>query len=153
MAGIGNYEFKAVSVKEVFAEGADLLNEHYEEVAHFKDIPLDPNINKYVEVEEHGAFKAFGVYRKDNQKMVGYAGFFVHFNMHYQKSLQAIQDVVFISKSERGFGREFIRWCDQQLKDFGVNVVYHHVKCAHEWGSLLESFGYQRVDHIYAKAL
>jgi hypothetical protein len=46
-----------------------------------------------------------------------------------------------------------IRYADMQLKEDGVQVVYHHSKVAHNIGPLLERMGYEAVDLIYAKRL
>jgi hypothetical protein len=85
--------------------------------------------------------------------LTGYCVFFVRHNIHYASSLQASQDVIYIDPERRGFGAEFILWCDQQLKEEGVQAVYHHVKQAHNFGPLLERFGYECVDLIYARRL
>jgi hypothetical protein len=35
----------------------------------------------------------------------------------------------------------------------GIQVVYHHVKAAHNFGKMLERMDYKLVDLIYAKRL
>lgn len=68
-------------------------------------------------------------------------------------SKQAVQDVVFIHPEFRGFGKKFFIYCDDVLKNQKVQVVYHHIKAAHNFGAMLESIGYKLVDLIYAKRL
>jgi hypothetical protein len=50
-------------------------------------------------------------------------------------------------------GGRFIKWCDEQLRAEGVAVVYHHIKAAHNFGPMLERFGYELVDLIYSRRL
>ena len=135
----------------IIEEMKPLLKEHYEEIAHYKDIPLEPDFDMYRNIEEQGSLRVFTV--RENNHLIGYSVFFIKENPHYKSSVQAIQDVVFITKSKRGQGREFVAWCDSQLKSEGTNVVYHHVKAAHNWGKVLERQGYELVDLIYGKRL
>jgi hypothetical protein len=141
----------------LFSELKPLLEEHWEEIAHYKDIPLEPDWDMYARLEDSGNMRVYtariddgGI---DHGKLVGYAVFFIKNNIHYKSSKQASQDILFISKNRRGLGGRFILWCDEQLKNDGVQAVYHHVKQAHNFGPLLERFGYQLVDLIYARRL
>ncbi len=129
-----------------------LLEKHWKEVAHYQDIPLDVDWARYAALDEVGILKIFTA-RSDMGQLLGYAIFVVQTNMHYRKSLQAMQDVLFISEQHRGFGRKFIEWCDDQLRDDGVQAVYHHVKVSHNFGPLLERMGYELIDRIYGRRL
>lgn len=131
-----------------------LLEKHYLEIAHYQDIPLNPNFDQYLKLEEIGMLRCFTC-RSDDGKLLGYAIFFVKHNLHYQSSLQAVQDIIFIDPSCRnaGFGAKFITFCDDKLKAESVQAVYHHVKEAHNFGPLLERIGYKLVDLIYARRL
>lgn len=137
---------------DLFGEMAPLLEKHYLEISHYLDIPLDPDWPQYQKLEDVGALRVFTA-RDEALTMTGYAVFFVRHNIHYKSSLQALQDVLFIDPTNRGFGAKFILWCDKELRAEGVQVVYHHVKDAHNFGALLERFDYQLVDHIYARRL
>jgi GNAT superfamily N-acetyltransferase len=127
-----------------------LLQMHYKEIAHYKDIKLEPDYVLYVKIEEAGGIRFYS-YRDPEGKILGYAVFFIKTNMHYASSLQALQDVIFIHPEHRGHGKKFIAWCDEQLKSEGIQVVYHHVKKAHNFGPMLERMGYELVDLIYAR--
>lgn len=132
-----------------------LLQKHYVEIAHFQDIELKPNFQRYMDIDKAGALRTFTA-RDELNKLVGYAVFFVQPAIHYMLSLQACQDIVYLEQSKRGLGigREFIEWCDLQLKKDGCEVVYHHVKQKHPaLGSVVESLGYELVDLIYARRL
>lgn len=125
---------------------------HYEEISAFKDIPLDPDIASYAKIEEVGALRVFTA-REDGGELIGYAVFFIKPNIHYRTSLQALQDILYIHPQKRGFGMRFIAWCDEQLKNESIQVVYHHVKAKHNFGPMLERLGYGLVDLIYARRL
>jgi hypothetical protein len=137
---------------DLWAEAMPLLVAHWAEVAHFKDIPLEPDLAVYRQADVNGAVRVFTA-RRDSS-LVGYALFFVRANPHYASSVQAVQDVLYIAPECRGVtSYRFIRWCDEQLKAEGVEAVYQHSKAAHDFGGLLEHQGYELVDYIYAKRL
>lgn len=136
----------------LFTELWPLLELHYAEIAHFKEIPLDPDQELYCKLEQVNSTRMF-VARTPEGKVTGYANFFLRPNIHYKNSLQAVQDVLFFHPEYRGRGGHFIKWCDEQLKLESVQVVYQHVKVSHNFGPLLERIGYKLVDLIYARKL
>lgn len=130
-----------------------LLTEHYREIAHYSDILLDPDWEFYCSAEEGGMLRVFTA--RDGDRLIGYGVFFVRTNAHYKSSVQAMQDVFFILPEYRGarLGAKFVAYCDVQLKSENVQVIYHHIKAAHDWGPMLVNSGYELVDLIYAKRL
>lgn len=146
-------EFREVHFPDVCHQLAPMFEEHYKEIARYKDIPLKLNIDKYSHIAGSGGFKFYVAYQ-DNL-IQGYAGFFVSPHMHYDDSLQANQDVIYIDKKLRktGIGSKFIEYCDDELKKLGVQVVYHHSKVAADFGPTLKNLGYEHVENIYGKRL
>jgi GNAT superfamily N-acetyltransferase len=144
--------FQRESVSEVVAEEvAPLLSAHWREIAHYQDIELDPDWEFYRTAPFLRLFTA-----RDEGTLVGYAVFMVARNKHYQASLQAVQDVLFVLPEYRGctVGYRLIKFSDAQLKAEGVQVVYQHVKSAHrQMCRALDHQGYELVDLIYAKRL
>ena len=130
-----------------------LLEAHWKEIAHYQDIPLGVDWEGYRKAFHADQLRVFTV--REYSKLVGYAIFLVRRNPHYSSSLQATQDVLYLDPQVRhaGIGGRFIDWCDQQLRDEGVQAVYHHVKSSHNFGPLLERYGYQLVDLVYARRL
>ena len=137
---------------EVWDEIMPLLKNHWQEIAHYKDIPLDPDYSVYKQMEDMGALRVYTV-RKEG-KLIGYSAFFIRQHPHYKSSKQAVQDIIYVDPAHRGgVGRRLIKECDELLKAEGVQVVYQHVKAAHNFGPLLERMGYQMQDIIYSKRL
>ena len=145
-------EFKRENVKLVWDEIMPLLEKHWQEVAYYKDVPLDPDREFYQKADELGRARVYTV--RKHGELVGYAIYFVGAEVHYRSLKQATQDLIFILKEHRGiFGRAFIRWCDEQLKAEGVNTVLCHVKVDHDYGVVFERLGYTFVDKIYYRRL
>lgn len=140
-------------------EALPLLYHHWREVAHDPDIPLDVDTAVYLASEQAGILRVFTmrapVESYDlNAELVGYACFFVRPAPHYKGSLQAVQDVLYLDPSVRGWnGIKFIKWCDDQLMQEGVQKVFHHTKTYANFGPLLERMGYEAIDVIYGRRL
>ena len=141
------------SFAAVLPEVMPLLAAHWAEVAHYKDIPLDVDVDAYLAVEATGAFRVYTA-RDGQGRLVGYAAFFVRANGHYRGSLQAVQDVLFLETFARGQGGELVRYAEEQLAAEGVQVVYQHIKVATpRTAALMVRLGYEAVDTIFAKRL
>ena len=134
------------------AEMLPLFQKHWEEIAHYKDIPLEPDFKKYLVLEGLGDLRVYTA-RDESGRLVGYAIYVIFIDAHYQSLLGAKQDVLYILPANRGFGMDFIVWCDNQLKDQGIKVVFQHVKVAHDFGPMLKFLGYELVEHLYSKRL
>ena len=130
-----------------------LLIAHYREIAHFQDIPLDPDYTRYLEMDLKGLLRIYTV--RDHELLVGYALYFVMPALHYRGSLQAFQDILFIHPDYRKgrSGMALLKFSHEALKSDGVQVVRQHVKAAHNFGPLLERLGYELEDLIYTKRL
>jgi len=138
--------------KGVIEELKPLLMKHWEEIAHYKDIPLDPAYEVYQSIEDKGALRMFTA-RDDGGRIVGYSVFF-RGSLHYKGFNTFSQDVLFVLPEYRGrLGYRLIRFCDEQLKAEGAQVVYHHVKLQHDFGPLLKRMGYEPIDVIYGRRL
>lgn len=144
--------FALEQLRQVIEEIKPIIQEHYLEIAHYKDIPLMPDWESYQKLEEVGVLKIFTC-REDNGALIGYGVYFIKHHLHYMTCLVAYQDILFIRKEFRGKGMKFIDWCDQYLKTLGVTMTVHHIKAAHNFGPALERRGYELMDLIYTKRL
>lgn len=130
-----------------------LLEAHYHEIAHYQDIPLQPQWETYKAMETMGVLKAFSCRLEETNELVGYAIYFVKKHIHYDSCLVAQQDILFVKKEHRGKGMIFIMWCDARLKEMGVQLTIQHIKAAHNFGHMLERMGYELMDLIYTRRL
>lgn len=143
-----------------------LLIEHKEEVSHYPDLALDPDIHAYNDIEVRGFLRCYTA--RLNGVLIGYHISFLRHNLHYKASLQAVQDVLFVMKQHRHgrIGVQLIHYTEQQLQIEAVQVTYEHVKAnaqvraalaalvaRTDVGALLEKLGYELIDLLYAKRL
>lgn len=146
--------YARASLAQVRAAGVDaLIERHYREIAHFKDIPLDLDWVVYQAAEEAGRLRIFTA--RAGVELVGYGAYIVTRNRHYKGSLQAIQDALFLAPERRGLlvGYQLIAFADRELAGEGVQVTYQHSKVAHPMDAVLKRQGYELVDTLWAKRL
>lgn len=148
--------FARESLDEVRAAGVEqLLERHYEEVAFYKDIPLDPDWEGYAAIEALGRLRIFTA--RIGGEFVGYCVYLINCNPHYKGSLQASQDILFVLPEHRNarLGMHLILFCERSLRAEAIQVTYQHSKASEQldMGALLERLGYELVDTIWAKRL
>ncbi len=139
---------------DLWPEIMPLLHEHKEEIAHYPDIELRPDVDRYNMVEDKGALLCCTA--RIHGALAGYAIYFVDWNLHYSGSLQANQDVLFVTKPHRhgrvGYG--LIRFSERELQLLGVQVMYQHIKVkTPETIVLFQKMGYEPMDLILTKRL
>jgi hypothetical protein len=76
-----------------------LLQAHWEEIAHYKDIELAPNVEAYAKLEAAGILHCYTA--RVAGALVGYFVTTVVPSLHYRGSLQAHQDVLFVLPEHR----------------------------------------------------
>lgn len=136
------------------SEYQELIKTHWKEVALNKDkVPLDPDYDRYLSLEEANAFKVFTV--RDDGKLVGYFAVFVFPHMHYKTTVFAQNDVIYIDPSYRqGFRAiRLIKFAEECLIEDGVDVLQINTKVSKDFGPLLERLGFNLTDKVYGKYL
>lgn len=141
--------FAVEPLHQIKDEIKTLIELHYQELEWTKSVALNPDWEKYEYADNNGSLAIFTARDED---LIGYNVFFLNESLHYKGLKQAIQDLIFIHPDKRGFGKYFIYWCDEKLKEIGMQRVYYHLKASNNFGpSLLEPMGYKLIDHVYGK--
>ena len=129
-----------------------LIKEHWEEIAHNKDvIPLDPNYDLYEKMEAAGRLIICAA--RLEGELIGYSLFFLTYPMHYQTTLVATNDLLFMRKAYRGshYGVSLIRESEAKVLALGAKKVAWHIKPEHDFSPILKKMGYQLDEILYAK--
>lgn len=134
----------------LFSQLRPLLNEHYAELA-LEDSVNVPSTAPYFSLEDAGLLRVF-VAREAND-IVGYAFFSVVKNPQYGDALHAKQDLMFLTRAaRRGLdGVVFMKWCDEQLKAEGVEVIYRHLNVKQPHDAILTRMGYDLRERVYTR--
>lgn len=144
--------FAREKVQALWPELFPLFEAHYHEIAKYQDIELSPNTEAYEAMENAGVLRWYTA--RSEGRLIGYASFVVQRHLHYSKSLNATQDLVFLDPAYRGgrTGYRLMRYTEEQLKAEGVQVITHHVKVGHPaLAGLLEFMGYEVMDLVYTR--
>lgn len=116
---------------DVVDELKPILHEHWEELALYPDIPLDPEFELYEALETKGMLSFYSVRRSG--ELVGYAIYFVRHSPHYRSTLWAVSDIVLIRKAYRNFGvgTKLFDFIENDLRQQGVKVMHTMTKASH----------------------
>ena len=134
---------------DLIEEVLPLADIHFTEVDPFPELEANYTPNFYLLNNEH-----FRVYTaRERERLVGYAFFVVQKHPHYDNSLQAQQDLLFLLPEARWglTGLSFMKFCDEELKKEGVQVIYHYSSHHRDIGPLLQRIGYEPIQTIYGK--
>lgn len=143
--------FGRETVASVWDEIQPLLRQHYDELTWRKEkFTLDPDRERYLALETAGRLRVYSM-RRDGI-LVGYSCYLVSPALHYKGVLMAVNDVLYVSPEERGLEPiKFMRWCEKELKNDGVQCITLHIKKSMNWGRLAERMGYEVVETNHLK--
>lgn len=131
-----------------------LIEAHWSEIALNKStVPLDPDFDKYYQLEDSGVLKVFTV--RDEGILVGYFSVFVFPHIHYKSTVFAQNDVIYISPDYRkGFTAiKLIKFAENCLREDGVDVLQINTKAHKDFSLILERLNFSLNDKVYGKYL
>ncbi len=138
----------------VIEEIKPLLREHWLEIANFKDsIPLDPDWAKYQAMEAAGMLVIITMRR--GGKLVGYSIFMLLNHPHYQSTLFAMNDILYLVPAERRglTGIRLIKESERILMKMNVKKITWHLKPQHDFSPILKRMGYMHEEICMGKVL
>jgi GNAT superfamily N-acetyltransferase len=139
-------------LEAVRADLEQLLERSHQKVALHKGAELDPDWEAFQAAESIGRLRIFTA--RIAGELVGCCAFFMKRNAHYRSSLQAAQQLFVVAPEYRGdpIMAHLILFADRQLRDDGVQIVYHRASQL-DIGPLLERLGYEVIDTEWGKRL
>lgn len=144
--------FRVETIQSVMDNFA-LVQQHWDEIVVDKTVrKLDPHWEFFQKMERIGGLVTL-VARDSEGVMLGYAVFLLSHHLHDRTMLTAHNDAVFLRKDRRvgGVGYRLLKFCDEQLPRFGVNMINWHVKTCTDFGPALIKLGYKVHETIYTK--
>ena len=147
-------QFNRECLCDVVQEIDSLLRLHYDELTRNKDrVRLDPIWSAYASLEHLGRFFIYTA--RDNDKLIGYAAFFVNSHLHYADLKVAINDVLFLHPDYRlGMtGIKLLKFCESEMKALKVDKLVWHCKLETNLIPILKRMGYDTEEVSMAKFL
>ena len=139
--------FQREQAHTCFLEAIPLIKNYRQEIAYYTDLELKPGFDAYERLETAGLLRAYTA-RLDG-KIIGFAVFHFYPHLHFQNNIFALHDILYIMPEHRGFGQQFLKWVNEQLKADGATVVYYYVNLKFNYGPMLKRLGLKLVDHLY----
>lgn len=137
----------------------DLLHAHHEELGVTKeDCPLDPDFQRFIELNEMGLFRVWAA--RDGKTLVGYIGWFIQPHLHYRSTLHAAEDLFLLSGSYRKglAGYRMFTSSLEALRELGVKRCIVHEKAHFEMergglGRFFARLGFLHTDNLWIRIL
>ena len=146
------YKYQVEKIKDILPELKGLIQDHWEEVAWYKDkIPLSPDYDRYLQMEELGMIHTVTVRYED--ELIGYDINFVSPHLHYSSTKYAANDIIFLHPLHRGAGVALgmLNFAEEKLKEEGVSVITIHMKVDNPFKSLMDLAGFKHQEYIYSR--
>jgi len=143
--------FQREQAQDCFQEAIPLIVEHGRELKYFDELKIEPEFARYEQLESLGLLRTYTA--RLDESLLGYAVFFFSPHLHFKRIIFANCDILYIHKNHRGFGLRFIKWCVDQLKIDGANVVYFYVNRQFDYSPILKRIGFEHTDELYTKRI
>lgn len=154
MAIVRNLEIRPATVAEIMDNGADLFQQHWNEIALNKQVMvLNPDRTRYEALETGGNLIVLGAY--ENNVLVGYSVSFVTTHFHYSDLKVAQNDLLFLVNRLRGtrLGLDLIYETEREAGARQCGMMLWHAKPNTTLINLLPRMGYGVQDIIYSKVI
>ncbi len=155
---------------DCYEEAIPMLHAHYVEIATDKAIkPLDPDLEKYQGLEDAGYLRIFTArrHREDDEAgitiapqsdpgvLIGYFVSIVMKGLHYQQTMLAINDIMYVDPAYRGstVGYRLIKHAALDLKNLGADILTIHMKTDYPFRSLLEKLDFHLTEENWERVL
>lgn len=145
--------FAVEQLRPIWQEVLPLAEQHWNETQKYNGIPFRPDVLRYIQYNEMGAYIQFTA--RDSGKLVGYGGVYVMPSMHTGEML-ATEDTYYLAPEHRK-GRNaiaFFNFMEKTLLDMGVSEVQlstevHNTKAER----IIEYKGYSWIEKRWSKRL
>lgn len=143
-----------VDFEEIVDELSSITKEHWNEVGHSGvDAPFELDIDVYKSYSKLNAYKLFAV--KDDDKIVGYLGCFIHNLTHNASAVAATTDALFLLPAYRkgSLAVKLIKYTEKYLADLGVDYIQLGTNTNYDLSSLCNRLGYVPSSIVYTKKI
>lgn len=139
-------------IEQFFEDFRHMAVLHHKEIDLF-GLELGYSEKAYKEFFDDNRYALFKCVNED--KLLGYAGFFVYNPPQHPQFIHAKQDIFYLTPELRGqgIGTQFVEYCDSVFKEMGVTHVLHSVPAQNDWSILLERIGYHKLETVYSRRI
>ena len=140
---------RVIDLTGFFMEARQLFKANNEEIDFFQsEVNLDTQAYRNLDIAN--MLRIYTV--REDDELIGYSSYIIRPHLQHD-FLQAVQDVIYIRKDRRGHGMSFILWCEEQLRNDDVRVVFKTIPEINDWSLVLKRLDYKKVETVYMKDL
>lgn len=146
--------YSVEKLADMLDEMKPLFNDHWEEIALFKDdVKLDPDYDKYLLMEKGGFIHVCTA--RDDGVLIGYFVSIITPHLHYKQSKTLASDIYFIKPDYRKgrTGIKLFQFAENEWRKEGVQVAYVGAKVSNDVTKVWERLGYKVVENKMGKLL
>lgn len=154
---LATLSFAREQAETVIRDIGPLYRAHWLAVGHYRDLPPEPDFERYRLFERQGILRLYTI-RDEDGRLKGYGVYLLGTALHYQDVLTAQESTIYVDPQSRP-GTQFMDFIDAELKAEGVQIVTKHVKAKHDPRRaeahlrLLRRSGYELQDYVLTKRL
>lgn len=140
------------------AEAATLFRAHWDLVGRHKELlPLNLDLERWIRYERAGQVTAFTA--RENGFLVGYAVYLTTPSLNYAGTVAAYCHMIYIDPEGLELlyhsmqFRQFIEFCDAELKRQGCVKSVMHIKRSHDFYPMIAPLGYEDAERLVERVL
>jgi GNAT superfamily N-acetyltransferase len=158
---------------DVINEIWPMLEAHYLEICTDQHVkPFDPDLDRYQVMEDQGMLRIFTARRgwraadigtgelidgleHPGGQLIGYFVSVILPGLHYQQTLMAINDIMYIMPEYRGgtCGYRLLKLATEDVKNLGADILIIHMKTDYPFRSLLTKLGFHLTEENWERVL
>lgn len=153
---VGRYVLAPVRFHDVIEDLKVLHRRHWDETeTHRNQVKeLNPDYERFLEVERQGRLLVIGAIDMDTGQLVGNVTLYLAKSMHTQERIATEDTLFLLPEHRRGrLGVSLIEYAETAMRHLGVTELTVDVKLVNDVGPMLERLGYQPVGTRYVKNL
>lgn len=139
---------------DMLEELKPVLPIHWREIALDHDeIPLDPDYDQYLLMEEIG--KLHVCTAREDGELIGYFITWVINHPHYKSTLWGKVDIYYVKQEHRtnGVGYKLFTYHEAEMKRLGVDKLINMCKIHQDHAPLFKALGYTEIERVFSKLL
>ena len=115
-------------------------------------IPLEPDLEKLLQIERAGILSCFTARRHDGE-LAGFAMMLSSPHLFYKSHLFAHCYAIYLAPEHRGHGPDMIALIEREMRGRGATKVFFATKDATSFGRVFGALGYRRSETSWGKLL
>lgn len=146
--------FTQESIVDLYLERRDLIEDHYEEAPFYEDIPVQPQLDFYQQLDDQGNY--FLLVARIDGEVVGYISYVICPLIQFDDQIIADMELIYTAPEARGtgIGTQLLEEAEKLLVDnYGATVASIRSKSDSSIRGFAELMGYTEKEVMFTKRI